>query len=320
MDETLMTYALWGRGDCTVENAKALLEEYIPDNVGTIYRPERIDRDHRGLRTALDWFEHPDFLGEGGALASTDLVQSLTFDRDTQGDEVYLLALWPENPTHEEFDFIEAVQAAGITVFDLSRALDELDLSLYSRPEPTKEEKAEARAAAKAAGGGTRGRSSTRKLSDAAKEEEGEAREAQGFEEVGVTQATEGPLAKAEEVADAPAATSWKVDTDSPAFALEMAKTMLLDAIDTYVDAKMVVMFSKYGFATTTPPPTTNADAEQDMTDRPPFEGPFVGVDTTTYYWRKSADTYRLAGDTKPRRGEMTVELTPEQEADKGLK
>ena len=318
MDEAFMTYALWGRGDCTVENAKALLEEYIPDNVGTVYRPERIDRDHRGLRTALDWFEQPNFLGEGGALASTDLVQSLTFDRDTQGDEVYLLALWPENPTHEEFDFIETVQNAGITVFDLSRALDELDLSLYSRPEPTKEEKAEAKAAAKAAaGGGNRGRSSTRKLSDAAPEEEGEAREAQGFEEVGVTQATEGPLAKAEEVDDAPAATSWKVDTDSPAFALEMAKTMLLDAIDVFVEAKVNLMRAQYEARQDA---ELRGEPEQDMTDRPPFEGPFVGTDTTTYYWRKSAGTYRLAGDTKPRRGEMTVELTPEEEAEKGLK
>jgi hypothetical protein len=316
MDETLMTYALWGRGEVTLENATKLLEEYIPDNVGTVYRPERVDRDHKGLRTALDWFEHPDFLGDGGALASTDLVQSLTFDRDTQGDEVYLLALWPEDPTHEEFDFIEAVQNAGITVFDLSRALDELDLSLYSRPEPTKEEKAEARAAARAADKeGTRGRTSTRKLSDAAKEE-GETRETEGAEEA-VTKATEGPLSETQEVAEAPTPTHWDVDFESPEFGLELAKANLLDAIEVFVEAKVNLMRAQYDARQDI---ELASQPEQDMTDRPPFDGPFVGEGTTLYYLRKSTGTYRLAGDTKPRRGEQVANLTPEEEAEKGLK
>ena len=297
MDETLMTYALWGRGDITPENAKALLEAYIPDNVGTVYRPERIDREHRGLRTALNWFEHPDFLGEGGALASTDIIQSLTFDRNTQGDEIYLLALWPEDPTHEEFDFIAAVQNEGITVFDLSRALDELDLSLYSRPEPTKEEKAEARAATRAAktGGGTHGRTSTRKLSDIAAEE-GEAREAEATQEVVTKPAQE---AAQEEVS--PPVQGWDEDLAATMFA----------GIRNYIDA-MVRDAVTLALATT--------PELVETTDRPPFDGPFVGVDTTMYYWRKSAGTYRLAGDTKPKRGEQIVNLTPEQEQEKGLK
>lgn len=308
MDETLMTYALWGRGAVTPENAKALLEGYIPDNVGTVYWPGHADREHKGLRTALDWFEDPEFLGPGGAVPTTDIIASLVYERegpweeDRQGDEVCLLALWPEDPTHEEFDFIEAVQAAGITVFDLSRALDELDLSLYSRPEPTKEEKAEARAAAKAAKteGGTRGRTSTTKLSDLS-EEEGQARETQAFQEV-VTKPTQGALAEEAEEAAEVSFPALRVNDDPAA--------VMFAGIKNYIDA-MVREAVTLALATT--------PELVETTDRPPFDGPYVGEGTTAYFWRKSANTYRLA-DGKPRRGEQLVNLTPEEEAEKGLK
>src|SRR6185312_17048504 len=107
MEEPLMTYALWGRGELTPENAKAVLDTYVPENVGTVYRPIVADRNHKGLRNALDWFESPEFLGEGGAVSSDDLIASLLYERegpwdtDRIGDDVFLLALWPEDPTHE---------------------------------------------------------------------------------------------------------------------------------------------------------------------------------------------------------------------------
>lgn len=322
-DEGFVTYALWGTGELAPENATALLEEYIPDNVGTVYRPERVLREHKGLRTALDWFESPDFLGVGGAVASTDLVQSLVDDRDKNGDEVFLLALWPEKPGHEDFDFIELVQQSGVTVFDLSRALDELDLSLYSRPEPTKEEKAEAKAEAAAE---KRGRGRPRKkLSDTPEE---------GDVDI-VTEVVDGMVVATviPAVEDAKPETPGRVhvselrtaeevhekDMNDPEYAAEFAaleaSMSLLQELEKFVEAKVNAYLAKRGI-------TINIDAtsaaEQDMTDgkeddRPPFDGPYVGVDTSPYYVSK-AGAYRPApAGTKPRRGESLVNLTAEE-------
>lgn len=297
MTDTFMTYALWGTGDITPENATALLDEYIPENVGTIYRPERITRDQKGLRTALDWFESPDFLGEGGAVPSTDLVQSLTFDRDTQGDEVYLLALWPEVPGHEDFDFIESVQANGITVLDLARALDELDLSLYSRPEPTKEEKAEARAEAREAAKTAKAPRTTKKLSD----------EKPDVVTMGVTEPT--VLATPSAPRQGPAYVEFLLKEESALWRrVEEAKAAFDQAMKEYMETVTVSMI----------PVREGLEAAEDEA-RPPFDGPYVGEGTTDYFYSKTQDAYRLAAGAKPRRGEIVVRLTPEQAQEKGL-
>jgi len=299
MTETpYMTYALWGKGDVTPENAAALLDEYIPDNVGTVYRPEVIDRSHKGLRTALDWFESPDFLGAGGAVPSTDLIQSLTFDRDMQGDEVYLLALWPAEPTHEDFDFIESVQNAGITVFDLSRALDELDLSLYSRPEPTKEEKAEARAEAREEARNGRQR---RKLS-----ENTEAPEAEAAREVPAT--VEEDLG----VAYVPGPVETAEALVSSTFLAENMFAGIKAYIDDQIRRGIAVAMAEVEMGlhehSGTPAPE----------DRPPFDPPYVGVDTKEYFLQKSTGNWRVANG-KPRRGEEVHNLTDDEAREKGI-
>lgn len=323
-NEPYMTYALWGSGDITPENAKALLEEYVPDNVGTVYRPERITRDEKGLRVALDWFESPDFLGDGGAVPSTDLIQSLTFDRDTQGDDVFLLALWPAVPSHEDFDFIELVQNNGILVIDLGRAWDELDLSLYSRPDPTKEEKAEAKAEAKK--GAPRAR---RKPVEPAAEPEpaGETQEeftSPTVEEAATTEVvqTEALDAKGlpelqEVVPDAAVPTALAISNAQVTYTT--AAMELMESIDRYVDAKIAwsveqkVAEALAGLGVT---PAVNAEAEQDMT-RPPFEPPYVGIDTKPYFWNKNSKTYRPAVGG-PKRGEQLVNMTEQEAAEKG--
>lgn len=292
-NEAYQTYALWGMGDITKENATALLEEYIPDNVGTIYRPERITRDHKGLKTALDWFESPDFLGDGGAVPSTDLIQSLTFDRDTQGDEVCLLALWPNEPTHEDFDFIESAQQSGITVIALSHAFVELDLSLYSRPEATKEEKAEARAAA-AAEKKPRGR--PRKLSDAAPKEE--------FVSPTVVEAGATLVTATEPLNCEGLLPEVQVDDDLTA--------QMFEGIKRYIDARVDAGI-KAAIAAMTP-----GDPTKPVVERPPFEPPYVGVDTKPYFHSKSTGAYRSGEGTKVRRGEILVNMTDEEAREKG--
>jgi hypothetical protein len=293
-EEAYMTYALWGAGYLDAKNAKALLEEYIPDNVGTVYRPERITRDQAGLRTALAWFESPEFLGEGGAVPTTDPIQSLLDDRDYNGDEVYLLALCPANPTHEDVNFLERAQNEGITVFDLSRALDEVDLSLpaYQRPEPTKEEKAEAKAEAKA----EVKKPTRRRTREPVAEAEG----------AGVLDGLKEDL-----IADVPANVLVpEISNEHVAYAL--ASMNLMDAIDKYVEAKMVHVLSRYGITINleAPPAPTAETAE-----RPPFDGPYVDVDTESYY-RSKTGYYRLATGSKPRAGEILENLTAEQVAD----
>lgn len=290
MEDPLMTYALWGRGELTPANATAILEEYVPDNVGTVYRPVEVPRTHVGLRNALDWFESPDFLGDGGAVPSTDLIQSLLDDQENNGDDVFLLALWPGDPTHEEFDFIEAVHAAGIYVYDLSRGMDELDLSLYSRPAPTAEERAEARAAAKEAKNGSR---RGRKLSDD-------------------TPAQEAPAVKAEETPEVVEENDIVAYVPGPVEAVEnlVSATFLADnmfvAIKAYIDDQIERAVAA---RLTGPAP---------VEERPPFDPPYVGVDTKPYYMQKSTGKFRAA-DGKPRRGEEVHNLTDEEARQKGL-
>lgn len=304
--EPFITYALWGTGDITPENATALLEEYIPDNVGTVYRPERVTRDQKGLRTALAWFESPDFLGEGGAVPSTDLVASLVSDRVNNGDLVFILALWPEVPSHEDFDFIEAAQNEGITVLDLSRAMDFLDLSLYSRPEPTKEEKAAARAQAREE---KKRETAKKKLSDEAPPQDALPFEGQDLPvDAGV--ATE-PVAP-----PVPDHLSTLIDDEARLWhAVEEAKAAFDKAIKEYVETVTVDMIPLRESIEARQ--DANAAAEQDMTD-PPFDGPYVGVDTKEYYWRRSANTFRVA-EGKPRRGESVINLTDDEAREKGL-
>lgn len=291
MSEPFKTYALWGMGELTPENASALLEEYIPDNVGTVYRPERITRDQKGLRNALDWFESPDFLGPNGTLVSTDLIASLESDRDVHGDEVYLLALWPEVPGHEDFNFVESVQQHGITVLDLSRAMDELDLSLYSRPEPTKEEKAVARAEAAAAKKATAKRP-VKKLSDVTPEQE----------PLPVTTVDEsGHVQTRYESLDA---VSRVIKDEIELWRrVEETKAAFDQALKEYMETVTVSMI----------PVREGVEARE---ERPPFEGPFVGEDTQPYYWSKSSDTYRPAIG-KPKRGEIVVNLSLEEATEK---
>ena len=72
---TYTSYALWGRGDVTPQNVSALLADFISEQVGAIFRPVEVPRG--GLRNALNWLESPEQWGDGGTIASEDLVTEL---------------------------------------------------------------------------------------------------------------------------------------------------------------------------------------------------------------------------------------------------
>lgn len=135
------SYALYGSGNIEPKNVETLLTEYLPEEVGSVFRPEYVDRDMKGMRNVLDFLESEDNLGEGGCIPSSDLLASLEEIHESEGDNIEFLVLWPENPSNEDFDFIERLQIRGIKVHDLSRAMDEIDLRLYERPKEDKPKK-----------------------------------------------------------------------------------------------------------------------------------------------------------------------------------
>lgn len=124
MEETYTSVALWGTGETDPRAASALLNDYLPDKLGSVLRPESVGRG--SLRHVINWFEGDDQLGEDGTISSSDLVRDLLEVRDQEGDATTLIVLWPANPTQEDIAFAESAMAAGIEVLDLCGALDEL--------------------------------------------------------------------------------------------------------------------------------------------------------------------------------------------------
>jgi hypothetical protein len=55
MTENLWTVAFDGPGEISEENAAALLDKELPQDMEAIYIPDRISRKQRGLRVVADW-------------------------------------------------------------------------------------------------------------------------------------------------------------------------------------------------------------------------------------------------------------------------
>jgi hypothetical protein len=139
---TYTSYALWGRGDVTPQNASALLADYLNGQVGAIYRP--VDVPRGGLRNAINFLETPEMYGDGGTIESEDLIDSLISAYEEEKDNLVLIALWPSDPTQDEVDFIRKVASKGIWIVNLSGGLDQLDVDnlVAVVPEPVKKTRA----------------------------------------------------------------------------------------------------------------------------------------------------------------------------------
>jgi hypothetical protein len=136
---THTSYALWGRGDVTPQNAAALLADYMSDQVGAIYRP--VDVPRGGLRNAVNFLETAEMYGDGGTIESEDVVSDLIKANEEEGDDVVLVTLWPSDPTGEEVSFVRLAKAAGIEVVNLSGGLDQLDVDNLEAVVPVPEKK-----------------------------------------------------------------------------------------------------------------------------------------------------------------------------------
>jgi hypothetical protein len=122
--ETYTSVALWGTGETDTRSASALLEDFLPKKLGSVLRPESTGRG--SLRSVINWLEGDDQLGENGTVSSVDLVRDLLALRDTEGDDIIFIALWPGSPAKADIALAESAVSAGIRVLDLCAALDEL--------------------------------------------------------------------------------------------------------------------------------------------------------------------------------------------------
>lgn len=128
------SYAFAGSGIVNEGNASALLDDFLPLKLGAVFRPERVPRSNKSLSAVITWLESKDVLGPRGTVPSSDVVQSL-LDRRSEGDDVTLVVIWPEEPGDDEVDLIRRAFANDIPVKNLAAALADL---LYSDvfPEP----------------------------------------------------------------------------------------------------------------------------------------------------------------------------------------
>jgi hypothetical protein len=325
--QALITYALWGTGTLDPRNAEALLSQYVPDldSIGFIYRPDRIPRENKGLRTAVDWFEAM-VKAQGlncGTTPSQDLLASLLDARDTEGDKIVLIALWPEAPTREDFAYIRSFEAAGILVVDLSRALDDLDLSLYTEPDAPKEPKVKAEPKKRGA----------KKLSDVPEDADIITTVDASGMVIAETVSTETLDQRLRDLT--PASVIHERNMNDPEYALAyaeqppesldaevvdlyqgLAEVIGVDAaraIDDFINAKIrlalvhrtepgggLSIATQVGFA---------MEYIKDNYQDPPFDGPYIDEDTSPYYTDRNKNIRPAEG--KPRRGEIVINLGP---------
>lgn len=114
------TVALAGNGDVTFENAKALLDDWLPvEGVGLVF--PKLPRNAKTLRAIAKWAEEEEITVMPDI---TDLIESL-IRAHKEGDQVYLVLAWDE--TEASSKLLEQALAADIQVKDLTRALDDLE-------------------------------------------------------------------------------------------------------------------------------------------------------------------------------------------------
>jgi hypothetical protein len=140
--------AFAGSGSVDSGTATELLNDWLPPNLGGVYRPARTPRKHATLNAVVNWLETEpdadnDTLGPGQILDSQDVVQSLV-ERKGAGDDVTLVYLLPDEPSKDDLALLRAAFDAGISVKNLagSGALNDIDPDelFPPEPEPTSEE------------------------------------------------------------------------------------------------------------------------------------------------------------------------------------
>lgn len=135
---THTSVAFTGTGPIDEGNAVALLNDYLPQALGAVFRPTRVPRSNKSLSAVVAWLEDelktPD--GKSGLIPTDDPVASLVGRRDDNGDDIVLIYLWPEEPSDEDMELVTKARAEDIRVMSLTDALDDL----LWEPEPVEPE------------------------------------------------------------------------------------------------------------------------------------------------------------------------------------
>jgi hypothetical protein len=334
MEEKYTSVALWGSGETDIRAATALLNDYLPEKIGSVLRPETVGRG--SLRSVVNWLEGDDQLGENGTVGTPDVVSSLLELEDSEGDDIVLITLWPVSPSREDILLADSAVASGIPVLDLCAALDELiitdDMREAANPAPEKPKRETKKA---------------REEREAAERELAEAK---------AKEALELEIARAAEIARNMESRGQETVTQTEALDINgmpeldpwVEVGVPLDAIRKIVREELQRIFSDYGFekprvhvgsepwiesqavaaafdkgvteakpkrgklsAMTEEVPVTHAKEplpEDDGTV--PFRGPYT--DGKLGYYMSEDGFYRRSNG-KPRRGEVEVFLTAEE-------
>jgi hypothetical protein len=323
---TYTSYGIWGSGKVDSGNADALLRDFIAEDLGTVYRPVRVPRSHSGLKTVIDWFEDDELLGPGGldSNATDDILGDLKGNRTVDGDDIILIALWPEAPTQEDSDYVREFIEAGIRVVDLCQALDDLtDITPAEDKNVTPsngdpEDQANDKPAKKARSG--------RKLSDSKSLKENI--DAEIAEAAAIVADIE---ARKDEVLATPSSprlgeayVRFTKDADLDAHGSNVT-TDLMNAIDAYIEFKVEQTILARLKADTEiraggvpqpelPDVKSPAPVPFGEDEEPPFDGPYL-TGPMIKVWMTEDGSYRLREKTRPRRGEFEGEITQEEYA-----
>lgn len=126
---TALTTAYAGHGDTTAENIPAVLDTFLPQDLGMVYIPARVPRYQSGLKKVVTWLESE--VGKDGTIPVPDLIEALLQRNKTLADEgkdlddLALVMLYDDSKD-EDVALARAAHDAGIRVVDLTKAGDDL--------------------------------------------------------------------------------------------------------------------------------------------------------------------------------------------------
>lgn len=287
--------AFYGSGTVNDETAVDLIANWLPKSLGAVYRPTRVPRRNATLNGLITWLESEpdddkgplgDTLGKDGTVGVDNLIDALLARRG-HGDDIVIVAAWPDEPSEEDLALVQRAKDEGILVKNLAAALDDLEL-----PEdaPGVLEEPEAPVVPESATG-VEAVPSTPYANEALI----------GAWAAFTTNIIYSVLRKEGLLPGTPAATATKAT----------AKAETADAPANVRPARK-----------TRAPRTARSAAAADSSEAPPFDRPYVGdeevdvtnVDKTKYYM--SPDGMYRKAKTRPADGEEAVWLTAAEVAD----
>jgi hypothetical protein len=129
VEPDLWTCAFDGPGDITEENAAALLDKELPQEMEAIYIPDRISRKQHGLKVVANWLL--EVYGASG-VQKTDNVLAALSKAETP------VLVWLRGETDSDEDQVTLTDAIndGVHVLDASQGFDDIDFDPADAKEP----------------------------------------------------------------------------------------------------------------------------------------------------------------------------------------